>query len=299
MDSVAAVVVTYNRKELLARCLEAIRAQSRPCERVVIVDNASTDGTPEYLAAGGWLDDSVEYIRLPANTGSAGGFHEGMRRAYEAGYEWLWLMDDDGRPAPDCLERLLSRQNQLDVIGPAVVRPEDPNVLTWRLRSVSPGGRFETLRSIATVEELSRLAPGGLYEGIAALFNGVLIRRTVPDAIGFVLADLFIWGDENEYLLRCKASWFRVGVCVDALHYHPYVPPSRSSQWKFYYWYRNTMYIHWRYGRTQLPALIRPLYPAYISLRMLLQLPSLSPPYVLTVVRGARRALKGKLVAYG
>jgi hypothetical protein len=59
------------------------------------------------------------------------------------------------------------------------------------------------------------------------------------------------------------------------------------------------MYIHWRYGRFQLPALIRPLYPAYISLRMLLQLPSLSPPYVLTVLRGARRALKGKLVAYG
>src|SRR5260221_2165012 len=107
MGSVAAVVVTYNRKELLARCLEAIRAQSRPCERVFIVDNASTDGTPEYLAAAALMGDSIQYIRLPANSGSAGGFHEGMRRAYESGYDWLWLMDDDGCPAPDRLEDLL------------------------------------------------------------------------------------------------------------------------------------------------------------------------------------------------
>ena len=299
MDSVAAVVVTYNRKHLLVKCLEAIRAQSRPCERVFIIDNASTDGTPEHLAAVAPMDDSIEYIRLPVNTGSAGGFHEGMRRAYDAGYEWLWLMDDDGSPAPDCLEQLLSCQEQLDVIGPAVVRPEDPDRLTWGLRSVRRDGRFRTWRSIATCQELNRLAPTGIYEGIAALFNGVLIRRTVPDAIGFVLAELFIWGDENEYLMRCKAACFRVGICTHAFHYHPYVRPRNSSRWKFYYWYRNTMYIHWRYGRIQLPALLRPWYPAYISLRMLLQLPSLSPPYVLTVLRGAHRALKGKLVAYG
>ncbi len=299
MGSVAAVVVTYNRKQLLARCLEAIRAQSRPSDRVFIVDNASSDGTAEHLAAAGLLDDSIEYIRLPANSGSAGGFHEGMRRAYEAGYEWLWLMDDDGCPAPDCLENLLSRQNELDVIGPAVVRPDDPARLTWKLRSVHRGGRFRTWTSIASLQELSRLAPDGVYEGVAALFNGVLIRRTVPEAIGFVLADLFIWGDENEYLMRCKAACFRVGVFVHAVHYHPYVRPRHSSRWKFYYLYRNTMYIHWRYGRIQLPALLRPWYPAYISLRMVSELPSLSPLYVLTVLRGARRALKGKLVAYG
>jgi len=299
MGSVAAVVVTYNRKELLGRCLEAIRAQSRPCERVFIVDNASTDGTPEYLAAAQLMDDSIQYIRLPANSGSAGGFHEGMRRAHESGYEWLWLMDDDGCPAPDCLENLLSRQNELDVIGPAVVRPDDPARLTWKLRSVRRGGRFRTWTSITSLQELSRLAPDGVYEGVAALFNGVLIKRTVPDAIGFVLADLFIWGDENEYLMRCKAACFRVGVCVRALHYHPYVRPRHSSRWKFYYLYRNTMYIHWRYGRIQLPALLRPWYPAYISLRLLSELPSLSPMYMLTVLRGARRALKGKLVAYG
>ena len=298
MGSVAAVIVTFNRKHLLGKCLEAVRAQTRPCERLFIIDNASSDGTPEFLVDQGLLDASIEYVRMPVNAGSAGGFHEGMRRACEAGFDWLWLMDDDGCPAPDCLERLLSSSAVLDVIGPAVVRPDDPTRLTWGLRSVRPGGRFRTWTSIENLADLRRHAGGDVYEGIAALFNGVLIRRQVPEAIGFVLADLFIWGDENEYLMRCKAACFRVGVAVNAFHYHAYARPRHSSRWKFYYLYRNTMYIHWRYGRLALPSLLRPWYPIYISLRLLLDFPSISPSYVLTVLRGARLALRGQLVAY-
>jgi GT2 family glycosyltransferase len=290
--------VTFNRKHLLGTCLEAVRAQTAKCERVFIIDNASSDGTFEFLSAAGLLDELIEYVRLPVNTGSAGGFHEGMKRAHAAGYQWLWLMDDDGRPAPDCLERLLSCQEALDVIGPAVVRPEDPSRLTWGLRSVGPSGRFRTWRSITTYRDLLAMSRDGVYWGIAALFNGVLIRREVPDAIGFVLDDLFIWGDENEYLMRCKEAGFRVGICVSAFHHHAYASPRRSSRLKFYYLVRNTMYIHWRYGRIQLPALIRPFYPAYISLRLLFGLPSLSASYLLAVVRGGRGALKGKLIAF-
>jgi GT2 family glycosyltransferase len=298
MGNVAAVIVTFNRKHLLSKCLEAVRAQTRPCERLFIIDNASSDGTYEFLAARGLLDEAVEYVRLPVNTGSAGGFHEGMRRAYDAGLEWLWLMDDDGCPAPDCLERLLSFSTVLDVIGPAVVRPDDPARLTWGLRSVRPGGRFRMWRSITNLADLRSQAAGQVYEGIAALFNGVLIRRQVPEAIGFVLADLFIWGDENEYLMRCKAAGFRVGVAVNAFHYHAYLRPRHSSRWKFYYLYRNTMYIHWSYGRIALPRALRQWYPSYISMRLLFDLPSISPSYVMTVLRGAQRALKGELIAY-
>jgi GT2 family glycosyltransferase len=298
MGGVAAVIVTFNRKHLLGKCLEAVRAQTARCSRVFIIDNASSDGTFEFLSGEGLIDERIEYVRLPVNTGSAGGFHEGMKRAHAAGHEWLWLMDDDGRPAPDCLEHLLSCQKALDVIGPAVVRPDDPSRLTWGLRSVRPDGRFRTWRSVTTYRDLLDLSRDGVYGGVAALFNGVLVRREVPDSIGFVLDDLFIWGDENEYLMRCKEAGFRVGVCVSAFHHHAYVSPRRSSRLKFYYLVRNTMYIHWRYGRIQLPAVIRPLYPAYISLKLLFGLPTSSGSYLLTVLRGARSALKGELIAY-
>src|SRR5260370_39055866 len=103
MGSVAAVIVTFNRKHLLGKCLEAVRAQTRPCERLFIIDNASSDGTAEFLAAQGFLDESPEYVRLPVNTGSAGGFHEGMRAAYEAGFDWACLTGDRRCPAPEWL----------------------------------------------------------------------------------------------------------------------------------------------------------------------------------------------------
>jgi rhamnopyranosyl-N-acetylglucosaminyl-diphospho-decaprenol beta-1,3/1,4-galactofuranosyltransferase len=299
LDSVAAVVVTFNRKELLARCLEAVLAQTRRAERVYVIDNASTDGTPEFLEEKGFLRDEIEYVRLSTNTGSAGGFHEGMKRAHEAGYNWLWLMDDDGYPASDCLEHLLSCETALDVIGPAVVRPDDASRLTWRPRKVHPNGRYKTLQALGeSYQELLLESPGGIYAGFAALFNGVLINRQVPSAVGYVLADLFIWGDENEYLWRCKAAGLRVGMCVSALHFHATVKPKFSSKWKFYYLYRNTMYMYQRYSGVTLPWYVRPLYPVYISFRLLRDIPSLSPPYLLKVMQGALSALGGDLVPF-
>ena len=298
MESVAAIVVTYNRKVLLGRCLEAILAQTRSCGRVFVIDNASTDGTRDHLAANDLLGPAIELVTLPFNTGSAGGFHEGMKRAHEAGFEWLWLMDDDGFPAPDCLERLLSGSIPLDVIGPVAVRPDDRSRLTWQLRVAKPNGRFEPFGRIETYDQLVRLARDGTYAGFATLFNGVLINRRVTEAIGYVLADLFIWGDENEYMLRCKAAGFRIGMRVDAFHFHPYVRPRHSSPWKFYYLYRNTMYMHWKYARITHARMLRPLYPLYMSARLSSDLPSLSPPYLVALMRGAWRALHGELIGF-
>lgn len=298
MDRVAAVVVTYNRKQLLEKCLESVAAQTRPCDRILVIDNASTDGTADFLAELGLLGATTEYVRLPKNTGSAGGFHEGMRRAHEAGFDWLWLMDDDGRPAPNCLERLLNGAAGFDVIAPVVVPPGDPSRLTWKIRQARSGARFKTWRRIGSYEELVRHSSGGTFPGFAALFNGVLIHRRVPDAIGHVMPELFIWGDENEYLLRCKTAGFTVGMRLDAFHFHPHSRPRQSSGWKFYYLYRNTMYMYWRYGRFMVPGLLRRLYPLYVTLRLLPEIPSLSPAYLQVVLRGARLALRGRLVSF-
>src|SRR5688572_16068685 len=106
---VSALVVTYNRERLLEACLDAIEAQSRPVDELVLVDNASTDGTPELLRGRGYLDRSdVRYLRLDRNLGSSGGFARGFEAARESSADWLWVLDDDAEPAPDCLELLLA-----------------------------------------------------------------------------------------------------------------------------------------------------------------------------------------------
>ncbi|MFL5780289.1 MAG: glycosyltransferase, partial [Thermoleophilaceae bacterium] len=107
--TVVALVVTYNRRDLLMGCLEGVFGQSRPPDRVFLVDNASTDGTPELLRERGFLDrPELTYLRLAENLGSSGGFAEGVRAAREPESDWLWLMDDDSQAEPDTLERLLA-----------------------------------------------------------------------------------------------------------------------------------------------------------------------------------------------
>ena len=94
-----AVVVTWNRRLLLEQCLQALMSQTRACDRVLVVDNASDDGTAERLAAWG---DRITVLRLDRNTGGAGGFNAGVRAAVQGGADRIWLMDDDVLPEP-CL----------------------------------------------------------------------------------------------------------------------------------------------------------------------------------------------------
>src|SRR5215210_1526363 len=100
-----AVVVTYNRRELLSACLGAIAAQTRAPDHLLVVDNASTDGTRDMVAG---EHPQAELLALPENRGSSGGFHAGMARAHGAGATWIWVMDDDTIPRPEALERLLA-----------------------------------------------------------------------------------------------------------------------------------------------------------------------------------------------
>ncbi|RYJ04080.1 MAG: glycosyltransferase [Actinomycetales bacterium] len=106
-ESVAVVVVTYNRADLLERMLVGLAALERLPDAVLVVDNASTDHTSDVLAAA--TNPGLEVIRPDDNLGGAGGFHLGVRTAYAAGYDRIWLMDDDVVPAPDCLTVLLAQ----------------------------------------------------------------------------------------------------------------------------------------------------------------------------------------------
>ena len=83
-ESVCAVVVTRNRVRLLEECLAAVEGQTRAPDHVLVVDNASTDGTPGFVSH---QHPDAEMIRLDRNEGGAGGFHEGMRRAHTGGAE--------------------------------------------------------------------------------------------------------------------------------------------------------------------------------------------------------------------
>ena len=216
-EKVAAVIVSYNRKEPLSECLDAVLRQAYPVEAVYIIDNASTDGTPEYLMERGFIDKvlspegapeeevktlplppfpdktvEIHYVRMHENTGGAGGFHEGIRRCYESGVDWVWLMDDDGIPAEDQLSELLGKsiEKKLLFSGPLIIDKARTNSLSfWPpfLRKVEN-----------SLENVVPCAEDGIVYGWVTPFNGTLISRKVIEKIGNVKKEMFIWGDERE-----------------------------------------------------------------------------------------------------
>lgn len=197
--SVCALVVTYNRRALLDMCLHAIGAQSVRPEELILVDNASTDGTPQLLRDRGYLDrPDVRYLRLDANLGSSGGFARGFEAARDSSAEWLWTMDDDAEPAPDCLERLLAsppaREPDTACVCPKVVY-EDGSV-----NAVMRADFRRRLRPLRASRYREREYPAIDVTS----FVGPLYRMSAVRALDPPKSEFFVWGDDVEYSLRLR-----------------------------------------------------------------------------------------------
>lgn len=213
---IVAVVVTFNRLSLLQALLDRLRRTPGLAE-VVVVDNASGDGTGEWLAGVDGPGVPVHAVTLTDNRGGAGGFHEGMRLALERGADLVWLMDDDGMPDDDCLARLLEHHGALDFWGPVVVDRDQPERLVFPIRL--PGGTSV----VHDMGDVRAAATDGRIDDIVIPFNGVLVTRELAERIGLPRGEFFIWGDDHEYRLRAEEAGARIATLVDATVRHPSV----------------------------------------------------------------------------
>ena len=103
---IIAIVVTYNRLSLLKESINALLNQTHPLNKIVIVDNHSTDGTSDYLANLAKENSIFQIVTMEQNVGGSGGFSEGVKQAAYAHADWMWLMDDDTIPQEDALDGL-------------------------------------------------------------------------------------------------------------------------------------------------------------------------------------------------
>jgi rhamnopyranosyl-N-acetylglucosaminyl-diphospho-decaprenol beta-1,3/1,4-galactofuranosyltransferase len=214
---IVAVVVTFNRLGLLEK-LVARLGEIEGLAEVLVVDNASSDGTGEWLAGCSHTGEIGLLGRsLPTNRGGAGGFHDGLAWAIDRGADLVWLMDDDGLPDVDCLDHLLAETENLDFWGPLVVDEADPDRLVFPIRL--PGGT----RVLHSVDDVRRAARDDRIDGIVIPFNGVLVTKELVDRIGLPREEFFIWGDDHEYRLRAEEAGARVATVVTATVRHPSV----------------------------------------------------------------------------
>ena len=283
---VCAVVVTYNRVALLRVCLRALYAQSRRPDRVLVVDNASTDGTPEIVREEfGW----AELLVLESNQGGAGGFHEGLKAAHAGGAGWAWLMDDDTIPTPDALAELLA--------APAALGDEHPTPLLLASEVRWTDGRLHPMNEPAfkrDLEEVVDAVDGGLLPLRTATFVSLLVHREAVDRFGLPLKHYFIWSDDIEYTARVSRreprSFFVPGSVVEHRTKTPHTAVSGMGE-RFYFHVRNSLYMlrseAWSVGEKA----SRVWYLAW-TIREYVQLNRFARGAVATVLRGLRDGLK-------
>jgi GT2 family glycosyltransferase len=242
---IAAVVVTYNRKVLLERCLHALVSQTRKPDVIVLVDNCSTDGTREMLAKAGWLErDDLCLLPLPDNTGGAGGFAAGISHAAGLGVDWIWVMDDDAVPHADALEELSAIPlDPANLYGSVAVAGDH---LSWPMLPVDRTG--------ADRIHLSSNLPA-LADVLFIPFLGLMVSPRMVEAIGVPDAGFFIAADDVDYCLRARAHGARILLVGKSRIEHPASDPDqlqlpwgtfhtlRLVPWKRYYDVRNRIFV--------------------------------------------------------
>ncbi len=219
-NSVCAVVVTYNRKELLVKCIDSLIGQSLNVGAIYIVDNDSTDNTPELLSDYGfitslppvdyestWSCDNeyenihIKYIKLPENMGGAGGFYEAVKQAYLDEYDWIWIMDDDAFPTEDCLKELSPYYDLEDTVALASLKVDLEDNILYHHRGYfnfdsglpiqTPISYEDTQVEVKDIDMVS--------------FVGLLVKRDAIEKIGYPKKEFFIHADDLEYCIRLRS----------------------------------------------------------------------------------------------
>ena len=240
---VAAVVVTYNRRALLARCIESLLGQTWPDMDIWVIDNASTDGTGEMLAPM-VSDGRVHYENTGKNLGGAGGFEYGMHVAAKQDYEYVWVMDDDSMPEPTALEALMRAAGELGDFGYLSGRA------LWKDGSVC---RMNVQRDLK-LRNITDFSPALIPSG-AATFVSLLVPVRVVREVGLPIGEFFIWADDLEYTRRISRK-YPCWVVTDSVTVHwcdtnnggniATDVPGRIARYRLAY--RNEVYVYRREG---------------------------------------------------
>ena len=241
MPRIAGNIVTYNRLVFLKEIIEALRNQTKKLDAIIVVNNSSTDGTKE------WLESQNDLILVnQGNLGSSGGQYTGFKTAYDMGFNWIWTMDDDVVPKPDCLELLLDGFDENTIRTPLRLtvdgKPFMNDAISYNLKN--------PFRSIWNDVYSEKNLKDEITDAIGITFEGPLIHRSVIEKIGLPEKKFFIYGDDTEYFIRAWKAGFRIIVKRDALLQRKLEFQGDTSlfNWKTYYFVRNIIAIDVLHG---------------------------------------------------
>lgn len=243
---VASIIVTYNRKDLLIKCLEANLRQSHKLEEIVVINNASNDGTHEILEdfKKENRDNNITIINLESNIGGAGGFYEGIKYSITKEYDFYWIMDDDTIPQKDALEKMLEKNNELN------------EKIGFLCSNVLFKDNTPCLMNIPAPYYIwNEHINNGVVRLESTSFVSALIKKEAIKEVGLPIKEFFIWGDDSEYTRRISKNYNCYMVSDSIVHhlmnnnsYVDIVTEGENRLGRYFYEYRNKFYISRKRG---------------------------------------------------
>lgn len=208
MNKIACMIVTYNRCNLLKRCLDALDNQTYQEFDILVLNNGSSDETLAYLEERKKTTKKKLIIEtVVQNRGMAYGYNRGYAAVFERGYEWIWTMDDDGLAENHQLEELLKSQKETGLL-----------YLNALVCDIEKNGKlaFDVLGKKTILELKDKF----IY-GVVRPDNGTLINREIFNKCGNIKSELVSYGMETEYVARIKKYGYKCATVTSAIHYHP------------------------------------------------------------------------------
>jgi len=239
LKKLAVIIPTYNRPELLKEAIQATLDQSYPPQEIIAVDNASR--VPVARALGDWLRDKekVTILRLEPNVYPAGAFHEGLKYAFQKGFDGYMFFDDDAEPAEECIGRLMAHfHDDIGFVAPLVYDSIAEQYQFFQNKKMSKG----LLYDIPIFTDPEEIQPG-LIQVDANATTGIVVSHRAVESAGNINRHLRTYGEDTDFSLRIARH--SGGYLVpDALLIHKVQPADMSTQpLKNYYWVRNRHYI--------------------------------------------------------
>ena len=212
---IAGVVVTYNRKEELKKLIESVLNSTKPID-LIVVDNASNYDIESELKP----YPTMQLLKMNANLGPAGGAEAGQKFAYEKGYDFVWMLDDDALVAPNALEELLKYYPLLKekygkvFLASIYVGALDFTKPFYNILRYNP-------KTGLTIKIDEKEFEKPYFEFDIAPMNGLFLPRELLSTCGFFDGRLWGWYDDTEFVLRARKAGFK-GIAVPSSRiYHP------------------------------------------------------------------------------
>lgn len=257
LNTIAVVLVTYNRSELLRKSLNQLfYVNNDKPDTVYIVDNNSNDDTAQVVQEFTETFCNIEYFKLDKNIGGAGGFEYGVRKAFDGGADWIVLIDDDVLLTNQCLKIFASNLSIKCFIG--VREDRLGNLVEFGALETDYRNPFRLNPKVLSLKDAYKSVDKlpNVVEVDSGSFEGFFVHRSVIESIGFPNKEYFIFGDDTDYSIRIRRGGYRIYAIKEArvIRQLSYSEP-KYMDWKFYYRWRNFFVLHFLYGENFLVKL--------------------------------------------